>query len=112
MNDKIVIMEDEIEADKAIPNDIRTSKLLLEIANSISGFIKLTADSPSLHESGWMPILDLQVKVENNQIQYKFYKKPVANPLLMRTDSAMKGTPAISQAEVQQQMEPPKVSTR
>ena len=36
-----------------------------------------------------MPILDIQVKVENNKIIYKFYKKPVSSPLLMLERSAM-----------------------
>ena len=30
-----------------------------------------------------LPILDIQVKVENNKIIYKFYEKPVSSPLLM-----------------------------
>ena len=36
-----------------------------------------------------MPILDIQVKVENNKIIYKFFKKPVSSPLLMLERSAM-----------------------
>ena len=36
-----------------------------------------------------LPILDIQVKVENNKIIYKFYKKPVSSPLLMLERSAM-----------------------
>ena len=41
------------------------------------------------NESGWMPILDLQVQTVNNKIIHKFYKKPVSNPLLMLENSAM-----------------------
>ena len=77
-------MEAQIENDKKIPIDIRTSKIFLEIANSVS-FLKLTVDSPSLHPSGFMPILDL----ENNQIIYKFYKKEVSNNLVILNKSAM-----------------------
>ena len=36
-----------------------------------------------------MPILDIQVKAENNKIIYKFFKKPVSSPLLMLERSAM-----------------------
>ena len=36
-----------------------------------------------------MPILDIQVKVENDKIIYKFYKKPMSSPLLMLEKSAM-----------------------
>ena len=44
-------------------------------------------DSPSLHPSGFMPILDLQIKTENNQIIYKFYKKKVSNNLVILNKS-------------------------
>ena len=81
-------MEAQIENDKKIPIDIRTSKIFLEIANSVS-FRKLTVDSPSLHPSGFMPILDLQIKTENNQIIYEFYKKEVSNNLVILNKSAM-----------------------
>ena len=36
-----------------------------------------------------MPILDCQVRTKNNKCIYKFYKKSVANPLLMLESSAM-----------------------
>ena len=68
--------------------DIRTSKIFLEIANSVS-FLNLTVDCPSLHPSGFMPILDLQIKTENNQIIYKFYKKDVSNNRVILNKSAM-----------------------
>ena len=62
--------------------------MFLEIANSVS-FLNLTVDSPSLHPSGFMPILDLQIKTENNQIVYKFYKTEVSNNLVILNRSAM-----------------------
>ena len=43
----------------------------------------MTVDCPSLHQDGWMPILDLQVKVSNNTINFKHYMKPMANPLVL-----------------------------
>ena len=85
---KIEIVESEIEKDREIPVDIRTSQIFLEIANSVS-FLKLTVDSPSLHTTGYMPILDLQIKTENNQIIYKFYKKEVSNTRVILNSSAM-----------------------
>ena len=36
-----------------------------------------------------MPLLDIQVKVENNQVIYKFYSKPMANPFVILSKSAM-----------------------
>ena len=87
----IRIIEDQIETDRTIPNDIRFAKIFLEIANSISSFLKTTVDCPSYHndEGGFMPILDLQVKVINNKCIHKFYKKKVSNPLLLLESSAM-----------------------
>ena len=39
-----------------------------------------------------MPILDCQMKVEEeNEIQYKFFKKPMATPLVMIETSALPG---------------------
>ena len=72
INGKIQIVEEEIAYDNDIPADIRTSKVICEIGNSISNFIRLTVDCPSKNIGGCMPILDFCVKIENNQIFYKF----------------------------------------
>ena len=69
----------QVEQDKNIPSDIRTSALVRDVGNSVCPcpFIQLTVDCPSLNQDrdGWMPILDIQVKMVDNRIQYKFYKK-------------------------------------
>ena len=44
---RVKVVEEEIEGDNTIPADIRTSDIILEIANTISPFIDLTVDSPS-----------------------------------------------------------------
>ena len=50
----------------------------------------MTVDCPSNHESGWMPLLDLQVRVtSDNTLDYKFFSKKVANPLLLMKSSAL-----------------------
>ena len=81
MNGKVTIEDSEVETDEAIPSDIRTSKILLEIANSVSPFIVLTSDCPSNNPSGFMPLLDLKVKAEDNRIIHLFYKKEVSTLL-------------------------------
>ena len=43
INGRIEIVESEIEGDREIPADIRTSKIFLQIANSVS-FLKLTVE--------------------------------------------------------------------
>ena len=77
---KIRIHEDEVENDRDVPSDARTAKLFGEIGNSVSNFLKLTTDYPSKHPSGFMPLLDIQVKIEQKQVVYKFYNKPRFGP--------------------------------
>ena len=49
------VVEEEVESDSLLPGDQRTAKIIQDIANSISPFIKMTVDCPSLHQDGWMP---------------------------------------------------------
>ena len=42
-----------------------------------------------MHPAGFMPILDIQVKTENDKISYKFYKKEVSNSRVILSNSAM-----------------------
>ena len=84
---KIKIVEEEIENDVSIPKDERAAKLFNAI--EISDFLKFTADWPSANESRYMALLDIQVRVVDNQVEYLFYSKPMVNPIKMRRDSAM-----------------------
>ena len=59
------------------------------IGNEISDFLKFTADWPSANESRYMALLDIQIRVVDNKIEYLFYSKPMVNPIKMRRDSAM-----------------------
>ena len=58
-----------------------------EMFFNVSGMCMDISLNPAL--DNWMPILDLCIRMEENKIIYKFYKKPVSNPILMRQDSAM-----------------------
>ena len=70
---KVVVVKEEVEGDKSIPGDRRTALVIQEIANSVCKTIRMTIDCPSSHESGWMPLLDLQVRVAgDNTLDYKF----------------------------------------
>jgi hypothetical protein len=40
-------------------------------------FIELTSDFPSYNTSGYMPLLDLQCRVEENRVLHKYFKKPI-----------------------------------
>ena len=55
--------------------------VVLEIANSVSPNTRLSVDYPSAHRSGWMPLLDIQVRVaSDNTIDWTFFRKPVSTP--------------------------------
>ena len=86
---ELVVVPEEVEADSRLPGDQRTARVIQTMANSISRLIQLTVDCPSLHQEGWMPMLDLQERVsDNNTIDFKHYRKPMANPLVILKSSA------------------------
>ena len=89
INGKVRILKDKIEEDRNIPGDIRTANIITEIGNSVCNFIVLTVDTPSSNSSGWMPILDLQVRVSSDVVEYKFYKKVVTTLYLILSRSAL-----------------------
>ena len=83
-------MADRVENDRAIPADERTVKFVKQLANDICGIIKMEVDYPSRHQSGWMPILDLQVQIaEDKSVYFNFYQKPMAPPTTILNRSAM-----------------------
>ena len=65
---KVRIHEECIEEDRDVPADERTAELYGKIANNVSNFVNVTVDYPSRNESQWMPLLDLQVQIQDNQI--------------------------------------------
>ena len=77
------------EEDREVPADIRTMREMVKMGSSLDSMIQLTGDCPSSNENGKMPLLDTQVWVEGNKVQYEHYRKPVSNQLLMLEMSAM-----------------------
>ena len=67
-----------------LSTEVRTSTILGEIANTIDPNIKVTIDSPSCNSNGKVPILDIEVWVEDNRINHSFYRKPIASQFFMR----------------------------
>ena len=49
----------------------------------------MTYDTPSLNDSGMMPVLDLQVWCEDYEVLFRFYEKPVSSKFVIRRDSAL-----------------------
>ena len=88
-NDRVEIIEDEIENDRATPADLRTAKILTEVGNSICPFLKVQVDCPSNHIDGFLPILDLKTRIVKNQVEYRFYKKPMSSRMTIMASSAL-----------------------
>ena len=89
VNDAMVIDDEQIEIDRHISADIRTAKFFQSVSNSIYEFMQVTIDCPSQHETGFMPLLDIQVKMQQNRIIHKFYKKPISSNKVIMFDSAL-----------------------
>ena len=70
---------------------------LRKMGNSISTMIELGEDTPSHHDNKKLPIPDLNVWIErkdendttSEKAKYQFYRKPMANPLLIIPRSAL-----------------------
>ena len=65
----------------------------MELANAIRPYLQMEAefrDFPSNHTSGWVPILNLAVKVaKDKSISFKGFKKTMASPFTILNRSAM-----------------------
>ena len=99
---EVKVVEEEVEGDRQVPGDERTALILRDIANTVCPHTRLTVDFPSAHSSGWMPLLDLQVKMsEDKTVDWKLFKKSLASPFFVLNRSAVaskvKGTMLIQE---------------
>ena len=85
----MVFLPHLVEEDREVEADFRTMREVVKMGNSLDKTIQLTGDCPSANMNGKMPLLNLQVWVEDNKVLYENYRKPVANELLMLEMSAM-----------------------
>ncbi len=86
---KVVIKQELIQEDLNIQPDLRTARIMKEIANTVSSSIQVEIDCPSMHDNNMMPLLDLEVGVRTDMIVYQYYRKPMANSLVLLEKSAM-----------------------
>ena len=86
---KMVHRPELVEEDRGTPSDLRTMREFVKLGSSVNPDVQLTGDCPSNHLSGKMPALDTQIWVENRQIRFEHYRKPMSNPLVMMECSAM-----------------------
>ena len=89
INDKIVICKELIQQDMEIPHDKRTYDILQQIANKIWPNIQFTKDIPSECPTGLIPMLDMEVGINQlGQVTRKFYSKPMNTPYTIPSRSA------------------------
>ena len=88
--EKLEIVEDQIEEDREREVDEMTMKVFGDIANSIDPAIQVEIDYPSKNVDKMMPILDMKMAMDNNNlVKYKFYRKPQSNKYTMMERSAL-----------------------
>ena len=88
--DKLEVVEDQIESDEEKEGDEITMILFGEIANSVEPSIKVEIDFPSKYDDKMMPILDMKMAInEEQEIEYMFYRKPQSNKFTMMARSAL-----------------------
>ena len=86
---KMTFNETQVETD----GDERTMEIVQTVANSIDELIKVTFDIPSKYKDKKIPILDVKAGItEDGLIEYKFYKKPIANKYVTDKKAAMSMT--------------------
>ena len=88
-DDRVIIVEEEIENDRDVPADLRTARILNDVGNSVCPFISVTVNCASNHEDGFLPILDLKTRIINNEVEYRFFKKPSSSRITIMASSAL-----------------------
>ena len=88
-NNRLTLKRQYVDEDQNVPDDVRTAKVIQTIANSISKFIQVEIDCPSMHSNNLLPILDLEVEMVDNMVLYRFYRKEMANFKVIMAKSAM-----------------------
>ena len=69
--------------------DARSFSVLCTIANTLEEEIQMVSDVGSDHENGRLPVLDLELFVENNRVEFSFYKKKCSSHLQFYTDQLL-----------------------
>ena len=78
-----------VEEDEKKEKDERTALVIKGVANSICEYIQVQIDCASMHKNNLLPILDLEVEMKENNVLYRYYRKPMANTKLIMASSAM-----------------------
>ena len=88
--DKLEVVEDQIEGDLEKEEDEITMKVFGGIANSVDPNIEVEIDFPSKYDDKMMPILDMKMAInDEEEVKYMFHRKPQSNKFTMMARSAL-----------------------
>ena len=96
-NGKLVYDENIVEEEAKKEDDKRTFQIIKEIGDEIHHSIQIEIDVPSNHEDNKIPILDLKVWIETeeiggkvvNKILHEFYIKDVSSKFLVNANATL-----------------------
>ena len=90
VDNEMVFVEEKVEEDARVSDDLRTMRIIQSVANTIDENIQVTFDVESTNTDKMVPILDIKARYNNESrmIEYKFYRKPMVNKMLMHSESA------------------------
>ena len=77
------------EASKGEAADVRSMAAIVAVANTLDPNLQFTSDCPSQHQDGKLPILDIQVWVEDGKVRHTFYRKECASVQTILQASAL-----------------------
>ena len=77
------------EEDKDVSRDVLSARMVTSIVNTLEVDITMTFDSPTMNVNGKMPVLDMVVWCEREQILFSFYEKAIKSPYVTMKNSAL-----------------------
>ena len=90
LENAIIFNGDMVDEDTALDPAARTLGVIKDMANSISPDLQMTLDCPGPHNSGRMPVLDLEVWLDGTgEINYEFYRKPIRSEEVILNSSIL-----------------------
>ena len=69
--------------------DLRNMSIVRDVANWLDPAIQLTIKVPSLNANKRLPVLDIELSIVQNKIEFISYKKAVRNPRVMLYSTAI-----------------------
>ena len=80
--------------DKDLSGTEVTRRVLAGTMGEVLPFLRFTTEVPEDFEGGWLPTLDTQIMVtEDNIVRYKYYQKPTTSQVTVQRRSAMAEVP-------------------